>query len=145
MAADVWGNVGGIGVMNCNNLLIQNNFTDYWVMTREMNNVAIRNNTIGAVSGIAEWAGLELGDANSNFIFSGNTILGGQWDGIAEDNRDPKQFVYWAHNTIQGMVSSGALLSGDYGQVVQQYFYANTFTAGQNSTQAVSWSAETCK
>ena len=67
-------------------MLIENNVTDYWIMTGNMTNVAIRNNTISSVSGPAEWAGIELasGSPSSNVVISGNTILGGETNGFSQ-------------------------------------------------------------
>jgi hypothetical protein len=112
------------------NMLVQGNVMNHWMSCDTyMTNSAIRNNVVTATDGSQSYAGIEAVGVESNNVISGNVIIGGQGNGLTETNNGLRQYLYFANNTVRGLV--GGMASGwgsTTGENQQIYLYANTFS-----------------
>jgi parallel beta-helix repeat protein len=127
----------GIEIFQSNGALVQNNTLDHWLSVDTASNSSIRGNTVTGVGVGPQYAGLEFATAGQNDVFSNNVVQGGEQIGISISNNngvDSKQYVLFAHNTIQNAVTWGAQIQGDGAPTQQLYFYKNTFSGTQASS-----------
>jgi hypothetical protein len=121
----------GIEVWNgCDRAVIEDNRIDHWLSVDGSDRVAVRRNTIADRSGHAKLAGLELVGSN-HCVLTDNLVDGGQQIGISVSNKAPKDFIYWADNTIRGCNQWGAQLQGEEGGIASHYFYRCRFVGNR--------------
>jgi hypothetical protein len=119
----------GLGIEiwhGCHRSIIEDNIIDHWLSVDGSDNVAVRRNTISDKSGIYKWTALELVNSR-DCVFSGNTADDGAHIGISVSNKAPKEYIYWAHNTIRHASTWGAQIQGEAGGASYHYFYGNKF------------------
>jgi hypothetical protein len=118
LGIEVWG--------NSDRAIVEDNHIDHWLSVDSSNNLAVRRNVISDKSGTYKYTGLELVDAHDD-VFTDNIVDGGQQLGISISGPNPKQRIYWGHNTIKGASTWGVQIQGETGKASQQYFYKNEF------------------
>jgi parallel beta-helix repeat protein len=119
----------GLGIEifgGCDRAIVENNNIDHWLSVDSSNNLAVRNNVISDHTGVYKYTGLELVDAHDD-VFTDNLIDGGQQIGISISGPQPKQRVYWGHNTLRAASTWGIQIQGETGGASDMVFAKNTF------------------
>ena len=113
----------------CNRAIIEDNIVEHWISLDKTNFSAIRRNLI-TTDKTDDWkyAALELAGGSNN-IFSDNVADGGAKSGISVSTNYPKEYVFWARNTIKHAADWGAQLQGESRGLSYHYFYQNKFLA----------------
>lgn len=112
----------------CNRTIIEDNVVDHWISLDKTNYSAIRRNII-TTDKRDDWkyAALELAGGTNN-IFTDNLVDGGTKTGISISINYPKEYIFWARNTIKHAADWGAQLQGETQGLSYHYFYKNVFS-----------------
>ncbi|MDA1190628.1 MAG: right-handed parallel beta-helix repeat-containing protein [Candidatus Poribacteria bacterium] len=118
LGIEVWG--------GCDRSIVEDNVIDHWLSVDGSDYTAVRRNVVSDKSGVYKYSGLEL--VGSNFcVFTDNLVDEGSTVGISVSNQEPKNYIYWGYNTIQGCNQWGAQLQGEEGGIAYHYFYRCKF------------------
>ncbi|TLS51877.1 PKD domain-containing protein [Paenibacillus antri] len=113
--------------------LIEDNVVDHWISLDSSPGSAVRRNTVGSNAATVGKYGLE-NVASSYSILTDNVVDGNQEMGVTVSNADPKDYIYWGYNTIDGMTLYGAQIQGSTGGAKGHYFFKNKFLNTADST-----------
>ncbi len=117
LGIEVWG--------GCDRAVIEDNRIDHWLSIGGSDFCAVRCNVISDKSGIFKFAGLEI--IGSYCIVTDNLVDDGQHIGISVSGNVPKDYVFFARNTIRNCTQWGAQLQGEEAGIAYHYFYRCKF------------------
>jgi hypothetical protein len=118
----------GLGIEvweGCDRSVIEDNQIDHWLSVSGCRFCAVRRNRVADASGTTKPYGLEI--IGSCCVITDNVVGPGQGIGISVSNKIPKNYHYYAYNTIRGCYQWGAQLQGEEGGIAYHYFYRCQF------------------
>ncbi len=119
LGIEVWG--------GCDRAVIEDNRIDHWLSIGGCDYCAVRRNVISDKSGTYKFCGIE--GIGSYLVITDNTVDGGQKIGLSVSGPQPKQYVYWARNTVRECNQWGAQFQGEAGGIAYHYLYRCKFLA----------------
>jgi len=121
---------GGLGLgievwKECDRAVIEDNRIDHWLSIGGSHFCAVRRNVVSDDSGATKSYGLEI--IGSYLIVTDNVVGDGQGIGISVSSKMPKNYHFYARNTIRRCYHWGAQLQGEEGGIAYHYFYRCKF------------------
>lgn len=117
LGIEVWG--------HCDRAVIEDNRIDHWLSIGGCDFCAVRRNVISDRTGVVKFIGIE--GIGNYCIVTDNVVDDGQQIGISASGSMPKNYFYWANNTVRACIQWGAQLQGEEGGVAYHYFYRCRF------------------
>lgn len=117
LGIEVWG--------NCDRCIIEDNHLDHWLSVGGSDWCAVRRNTISDKSGVIKYIGIE--GIGSYCLYTDNLVDDGAIVGISVSNRGPKNYDYYANNTVRRCLQWGAQFQGEQEGIGYNYLYQCKF------------------
>lgn len=117
LGIEVWG--------GCDRCVIEDNRIDHWLSIGGCDWCAVRRNVISAKDGTYAFIGIEV--IGSYCVVTDNVVDDGQVIGISVSGVTPKDYVYYARNTVRRCSQWGAQLQGETSGIARHYFYRCKF------------------
>ncbi|MCX7599644.1 MAG: right-handed parallel beta-helix repeat-containing protein, partial [Armatimonadetes bacterium] len=118
----------GLGIevwVGCDRAVIEDNHIDHWLSIGACDFCAVRRNVISDHSGVVKFIGIE--GIGNWCVITDNVVDDGQQIGLSVSAPMPKNYFYWANNTVRACVQWGAQLQGEEGGIAYHYFYRCRF------------------
>lgn len=117
LGIEIWG--------SCDRCIIEDNTIDHWLSVGGCDWAAVRRNTVSDKSGVVKFLGIEsIGSYN---LYTDNVVDDGQLIGLSVSNIGPKDYCYYANNTIRKCLQWGAQFQGEQGGINYTYLYQCKF------------------
>ena len=117
LGIEVWG--------GCDRCMIEDNTLDHWLSIGGCDWCAVRRNTISDTSGTVKFIGIE--GIGSYCLYTDNVVDDGQLIGISVSGSQPKDYCYYANNTVRKCLQWAAQFQGEAGGIGYNYFYQCKF------------------
>jgi hypothetical protein len=117
LGIEVWG--------GCDRAVIEDNRIDHWLSIGGCDSCAVRRNTVDDEGGATKPYGLEI--IGGRLIVTDNVVDHNQGLGISVSGKQPKNFHFYARNTLRHCYHWGAQLQGEEGGIACHYFYRCKF------------------
>jgi hypothetical protein len=113
LGIEVWG--------GCSRAVIEDNRIDHWLSIGGSDCCAVRRNVISDKSGVVKFIGIE--GIGRCCVYTDNLVDDGQQIGISVSSTCPKDYAYWAYNTIRNCIQWAAQFQGEQNGVAYHYLY----------------------
>ena len=117
LGIEVWG--------HSDRAVIEDNRIDHWLSVGGCDFCAVRRNVVADEGGPTKPYGLEI--IGSYQVVTDNVVDEVQGIGISVSSRMPKDYHFYARNTIRNCYHWGAQLQGETGGIAYHYFYQCKF------------------
>jgi hypothetical protein len=117
LGIEVWG--------HCDRCIIEDNRIDHWLSVGGCDWCSVRRNTVASDDGTCKPFGLEI--IGSYCIVTDNVVDECQGLGISVSSTMPKNYHYYANNTIRRCYHWAVQLQGEDGGIAYHYYYRCKF------------------
>ncbi|MFQ6098814.1 MAG: right-handed parallel beta-helix repeat-containing protein [Armatimonadota bacterium] len=117
LGIEVWG--------GCDRSIIEDNEIDHWLSVGGCDYCSVRRNVVAAQDGTTKPYGLEI--IGSYCVVTDNVVGPGQGIGISVSSKMPKNYHFYANNTIRRCYHWGVQLQGEEGGIAYHYYYRCKF------------------